>query len=88
MKSTAPTVTTTATVIASGAAGTAHYPCAVGIQVPEGGQTVYVGGPDVTSSNGWAVAAGTEFFIDVAGEDVYGIVAATTQAVRVLRRGV
>jgi len=59
----------------------------VRVQVPSGGQTVYLGGSDVTVANGYAVATGAESheLVLARGEALYGIVAATTQAVRVIK---
>jgi hypothetical protein len=62
------------------------------LTVPAGGQTVYVGGPDVTATGattGRAVPAGTSFAFDLdPREQVYVIVAAGTQAVSVFATGV
>jgi hypothetical protein len=52
--------------------------------------TVYVGGADVTTSNGAPVAAtswGPSFDLSIS-DQVYGIVAASTSEVRVLESGV
>lgn len=65
---------------------------ALGIEVQNvGASTVYVGGSDVTTSNGFPVAAGAAWYPPqplAAGERVYGIVASGTVEVRVLRLGV
>ncbi len=60
--------------------------------VPGGGATVYVGGSDVTTANGFPVPAGTPFSVSRAFPSAlsssmawYGIVAAGTEAVRVLK---
>lgn len=64
------------------------------IKVPAGGATVYVGGAAVTAdttagTGGFPVAAGESLAIPYqAGEVVYGIVAASTQSVNVLREGI
>lgn len=83
MKSTKPTVTTTATAIVS-AGGNGQSPKSCGISVPTGGQTVYIGGPDVTTANGFPLASPSEHFFDLVQEAVYAVVAATTQAVNVI----
>jgi len=55
-----------------------------------GASTIYVGGSDVTTSNGVPIAAGASLAVnelDVA-ERLYGIVASGTVEARVLRQGV
>lgn len=70
----------------------------VGVKVPAAGATVFVGGADVTTANGWPLPAGESLFIDVDTGDskyvggptedvVYGVVASGSQAVNVLIRG-
>lgn len=85
MRARAVTVATTPTLIASG--GARISPDQVIITVPTGGATVYVGAADVTTSTGFPVAAGGVFKWAMAGESIYGIVAASTQAVSVAERG-
>jgi hypothetical protein len=67
------------------------------ISVPAAGQTVFVGGPDVTAATGYPYFAGTEHpvALDAPGpvsgparEVLYGIVASATQAVNVLAQGI
>jgi hypothetical protein len=62
------------------------------VTVPAGGQTVYIGGSDVTAggaTQGRAVAAGSSFAVDLEPrERAYLVVAAGTQAVTVLATGV
>ena len=71
------------------------------VYIPSAGQTVFIGGPDVTAANGYPWFAGSEHFIDVddssflvvdkrnlPGEYVYGIVAAGSQPINLLARGV
>lgn len=60
------------------------------VKVPTGGATVYVGPSDVTTASGFPVAAGESMEFPYLGraERVYGIVAASTQNVNVLRQGV
>lgn len=55
-----------------------------------GAATVYLGGVDVTTSSGVPLAAGASVSINdlAAGERIYGIVASSTNEVRVLRHGV
>ena len=88
-------ITTSATAVntdandsASAAGGT------VIVKVPAGGQTVYLGGAAVTAdttagTGGFQIAAGESLSVHYGpGEILYGIVAATTQSVHVLRQGV
>jgi hypothetical protein len=97
------TATTTATPLAlaegtaSGVAaerglGVADNGMGVEITVPAGGQTVYVGGANVTAAGptqGRAVAGGSSFAFDLdAREAVYLITATGTQAVTVFATGV
>lgn len=64
-------------------------PVSVAVAVPSGGVTVYVGGSDVTTGNGYPLAGGAAMSIDLRqGERLYGIVASGTQSVNVLRSGV
>lgn len=79
-------VGTSATLLA--AEGTRE---SLGFAVPSGGATVYVGGPSVTTANGWPVTGGTSMMMSSdAGAPFsplfawYGIVADSTQDVRVL----
>lgn len=80
------TVATTATLLtpAPGSSRTAGF--SVTVHNPAG-QVVYLGGSDVTTANGFILAVSTTSPIWTLEEDeqLYGIVAATTQAVRVLR---
>jgi hypothetical protein len=59
------------------------------VQAPAG-NTLWVGGPDVNTTNtGWVVSAGTTFAIDIVGSDVlYGVIAAGTDTALVMRSGV
>jgi len=80
------TVGTTATLIASG--GTRMSPDHVIIQVPSGGATVYLGDANVnTTTLGFPVVAGATFTWPLAGESIYGRVAASTQVVTVAEVG-
>lgn len=68
----------------------------VAIAVPTGGVTVYVGGPDVSTANGWPIAAGTAFSLDLNtpgpgysdSADAVWLVSGGTQNVNVLAAGV
>lgn len=80
------TVATTATLIASG--GTRLQPDHVIISVPTGGNTVYLGDANVnTSTLGFPVVAGSTFTWPMAGESIYGRVAASTQVVTIAESG-
>lgn len=89
IKSTAVTVTTTATRLDTEVETDRNRSSSVAV-FNNGSQTVYVGGADVTTSNGIPVPAGTWGpSIDVStSEALYGRVAATTADVRVLEAGV
>lgn len=51
--------------------------------------TLYIGGSGVTSTTGFAVAAGASVSLDLqSGEDVYGVLASGTGTAYVLRSGV
>lgn len=82
-----PTVTTTASAIASGTNDRSGQ--SVVIQNPSAGATIYLGGSTVTSSSyGYALAGGSDLSIDLAGgEDLYAITASGSQQVNVLRQG-
>jgi hypothetical protein len=90
IKSVAVTVADTATLLVTSLYGKAGSSGSVVVNNPAGaGQSVYVGGSDVTTSTGAEIVAGTSISFDLmAGEKAYGIVAATTQAVRVITSGV
>lgn len=81
------TIATTATALAATSDLSGGY---VVIGVPAAAtQTVYIGGPNVTTTNGIPLVAGTNLVLDLGGsEDLYGIVAAGTEAIRVLSLGV
>jgi hypothetical protein len=64
------------------------YPFSATIQVPSaGGQTVALGGADVTFATGFEVAAGGVITVTLVNEKLYGIVTSGTQVVQVLRTG-
>lgn len=80
------TVTTSATLLFSADADGSR----VRIRVPAAGQTVFIGGTSgVTTATGFEVLTGTQTdeFVLGAGDTLYGIVAATTQATHVLAVG-
>lgn len=54
------------------------------VYVPTGGETVWIGGDDVTAANGTPVAAGQHYALDLGSTGLYGVVASGTQEVRVL----
>lgn len=58
----------------------------VSMKVPAVGQSVFVGGSTVTAANGYEIVAGASIDINMDGDDeLFGIVAATTQVVHILR---
>jgi len=75
----------------------------IAIYVPSGGATVYIGDASVTTETGYPLLPGTEHFFDLdptaspsystaavihtTSENLYGIVAASTQAVNVIQTG-
>lgn len=81
------TVTVTTAATSLGAAQKAAVITTV--YVPVGGQVVFVGGPGVTTATGVGIAVGTaRDFLAGPGEQLFAIVAATTQAVGILNLGV
>lgn len=85
MKSRSVTVNDTPTALARG--GAATVPKSVAVQNNSQSTTLYVGGPDVSVANGFRVAAGGVFSVDLMGDDLYGIVDTGTLDVIVLERG-
>lgn len=83
ISNTVPTVLTTATLLA--AAGTIDDRAAVVLSGAS--ETTWVGGAGVTSSNGYALAAGATLGpIELrSGDDLYGVTVSGTGTVRVLR---
>lgn len=78
-------VTTAATALIPAALGIAGDPADVVISIPTGGQTVYVGGADVDSTNGFPLPSPqTPLTFRIKNGRLYGIVTATTQNVNVL----
>lgn len=80
-------VGTTATKLTADASGRDGQ--TLSIQNPTGGANVFIGGAGVTSSvYGFLLAAATTFTIELQdGEEIYGVVASSTQTVNVLRQG-
>ena len=80
MKSTAVTVATTATVVVS--ADNKNRDVYIH---NSGGSKIYLGGSDVTTTNGYHLAntESAAFFLPL-GETIYGVVAAGTNVVNVL----
>lgn len=87
VKSVVVSVGTTATLIEDGTLGEAAAPVSVVASVPSGGVTVYFGGADVTTANGYPVAGGVQSpAMDLFGGDqLYAVVASGTQNVNVLK---
>ena len=83
-------VGTTATLLTVAASGGGKDSSTILIQNPSGGQAVYLGGAGVTSSDyGYKLAVDSNISIELnQDEALYGVVAATTQSVAVLRQGV
>ena len=84
MKSVAVTVGTTAVQVGSGGAWINQKN--VLIQCISAGP-VYVGGNDVTTTNGISIIDGDSLAVDLLGEDVWCISANTNTNIRVLRSG-
>lgn len=88
LQSTTFTVTPVAQKILEGKGGTAGSPVTGIMFVPAAGQTVFIGGADVTVANGFPVPTGTfSPALDLISESIWAVVAATTQAVNILARG-
>ena len=83
-------VTTSPTILTIAALDGGRSGKSVCIQNPSGGVTVYLGDGSVSSSvYGYALAGGSDFVIELdKQEDIYGIVASSTQTVKVMRQGV
>ncbi len=98
IRSTSKTVTTTPTSIVTSTGATSANPKRVVIQVPTGGQAVFIGGVTRTGSdsnggasytlsttNGLSLASPSTTSFDLWHDDeLYAVVAATTQAIIVL----
>lgn len=81
------TVGTTPTLIANpGSNRSMDDPMWVDLYVASGGQTIYLGDANVTTSNGRAVVTDSSWSATLAsGDALYAVVAATTQVVHVLK---
>lgn len=80
----------TAAVVAQGtpAAGTGSVPGSHVVLRPANGN-IYVGGSDVSSSNGFLVASGGILGVDLeTGESLYAVAASGTVTVHILKSGV
>ena len=91
VKTAAVTVTTSATRLDTQADATRTFEGGFQstVTVYPAAQTVYVGGSDVTTANGMPIAAGAYASFDLGPDDqLWGVVAATTDATRVLQTGV
>ena len=80
-------VGTTATQLTSDADGRDGQ--TISIQVPASGATVFLGGAGVTTASyGYELLEGTSFAVELQqGEQVFGVVASSTQTVNVFRQG-
>jgi hypothetical protein len=80
----------TATLLTVAASGGGKDGSTILIQNPTGGQAVFLGGAGVTSSSyGYRLASGSDMSMELnQDEEVYGVVASSTQSVAVLRQGV
>lgn len=89
--STTVTVASTATLLATGgSSATARSPgtnVAVKPAVAGTGDLVFLGGADVTTANGMPLGTGLALFLND-DEELYGIVASSTTAVRVVETGI
>jgi hypothetical protein len=85
VKSVVESVTSTRAVIVT-PNNNVDYKMACFLKVATGGNTVYIGGPDLTTANGFPIVAGEVASIDVVNEPIYAITASTA-TLYVLRRG-
>jgi hypothetical protein len=86
MKSEVITANGTAQAVVS-ADGTSNYPMAALI-LNNGAATVFFGGADVSTSNGFPILTGSiPLSVDVINEDLYAVTAGTSVELRILRRG-
>lgn len=83
-------VGTTATLLTVSASSGGKDGSTILIQNPTGGQVVFLGGAGVTTASyGFKLAIDSNISIELnQGEEVYGVVASSTQSVAVLRQGV
>lgn len=86
--STAATVSTTASKVAGVSTTAGAIRAGACILVNLGGATVYLGGSNVTTANGFPVDPGGNFSGEIKdGDDLYAVVASGTVACRVLQIG-
>lgn len=93
VKTAAITVGTSATLLTTNADSTkafeGGYQCTAELDNTDASVTVYVGGPDVTTSTGTRLLAQAQKAYDLGPDDaLYGIVASGSVSVRVLETGV
>lgn len=68
------TITDDPTLIATGT-GDANFPTAVALKVPTAAETLYLGGADVDTTDGYPVAAEGEITVNLRpGQALYGVV--------------
>ena len=78
------TIATTPTLITTGLVGASW----VSLHAPTGGNTIYIGGSDVTTSTGMEMPKGALHSIWIAETDkVYGVVASATESLMVFSSG-
>jgi hypothetical protein len=83
LRGTAGTAATSLLAGPASAAGVKGYDTLV--RIPSGGSSVYIGGSAVTTASGFELQAGESLSLNVdPGEELYGIVGASTQVVHVL----
>jgi len=76
---------TSAALIHTSVNGHSDAPTGVIVYNNDATITVYVGGPDVTTSNGVPVLALTSFSVDlISGDQLWGVAASGTPNIRVL----
>ena len=67
--------------------GTASAPVSILVRVPADGASVFLGGPDVTTANGFEVAPAESFNVELLGDILFGAVASGTQDVQTIKNG-
>lgn len=80
------TITQVMPVVGQHAQGNIGYPTAGILRNLDTGQTVYLGNSDVDTATGWPLAAGEDIEIDLIGDILWGVVAAGSCDLYVLRR--
>lgn len=84
LKSTRPAVTAVASKLVSASSASISDRRSVLVNNPSGGSTVYLGGSDVTTSNGITLPAGSSLPLTLGYGDDLWVVAAGTTAVELL----